>query len=204
MKYAVLTLSLFILQFGHSQTMKDFFTNKTQVVFLGCDYTQAKFIGKAKFPKADGLKNHAMKSWNRLLATEPGKYSLQDAFGLKDKYYYNSINYFLKRNSKIDVASNITDDDYTLSEEDVRKNIATYSTFEKEGLGVSFIVESYNDTKGEAHVWVAYISLSDNKVIYLEKMIGKPGGLGQVNFWARSTYNLCTQIEKKADELKKK
>lgn len=205
MKYILLFTSLLFIQFTSGQkSMKDFFTNKTQVVFLGMDFTQAKFIGKKKFPSADGLKNHAIKSWNRFLATEPGKYSLQEAFGLKDKYYYNSINYFLKRNQTIDVAAKITDDDYSLTKEDVKKNVATYNTFEKEGLAVSFVVESFNDPKGEAHAWVVYIDLPSNEVIYMEKMMGKPGGLGQVNFWARSMYNIVTQIEKKAAELKKK
>ena len=184
--------------------MKDFFTNKTQVVFLGMDFTQARFIGKEKFPNSEGLKNHALKEWNRFLATEPGKYSLKDAFKLKDKYYYNSINYFTKRNQKIETESKIIDGEYSLSAEDVNKNIATYNTFEKEGLAVSFVVESFNDSKGEAHVWVAFIDLPENKVIYMEKMMGKPGGLGQVNFWARAIYDIVSQIEKRANEFKNK
>jgi hypothetical protein len=205
MKYIILCASLFLFQNSWSQeSMKDFFTNKTQVVFLGMDFTQARFIGKDKFPKVDGLKNHAIKEWNRFLATEPGKYSLKEAFKLKDKNYYNSINYFTKRNQKIDVESKIIDSDYSLSEDEVVKNVAEYNTFEKEGLAVSFVVESFNAKVDKAYVWVCFIDLPSNKIIYMEKMVGNGGGMGQVNFWARAMYSIVSQIEKRADEFKKK
>jgi len=204
MKNILLILSLITVQFSYSQTMKDFFTNKTQVVFLGLDLTQARFIGSDKFRNPEGIKSHAFKEWNRFLATEPGKYSLQDAFGLKDKYYYNSINYFLKRNHTIEMEGKIIDTDYTLSEEDAVKNVSTYTTFEKEGLAVSFVVEKFVDDVGEAHVWVVFIDLPENRVIYIEKMIGKAGGIGMANFWARSIYDIVSQIEKRRLEFKAK
>ncbi len=203
MKYILLFSSLLFLQTSWSQTMEDFFSNKTQVVLLGLDFTQCKFIGKTAFSNPEGLKNHAIKGWNRFFATEPAKYSLQDALGLKDKYYYNSINYFIKRNhEQVNTFRNVTDEDYELTPEQIAENVKTYTTFEKEGLAVSFVVESFNKLKSEAHVWVTFISLPDNEIIYMRKMIGKPGGGGQLNFWARAIYDIVTQIEKNPDDFK--
>ncbi len=204
MKFILLLAISLIANCSYSQTMKDFFSNKTQVVLLGLDFTQSKFIGKNAFSNPEGLKNHAIKSWNRFFATEPRKYSLQDAFGLKDKYYYNSINYFLKRNKEVNTYRNVTDEDFQLTKEQVTETVSTYTPFEKEGLAVSFVVESFNKLKGEAHIWVTFISLPDNEVIYMEKMVGKPGGGGQVNYWARAVYDIVSQIEKRADEFKSK
>lgn len=205
MKTIFLLVLIFCGQISYSQEMPDFFSNKTQVVLLGLDFTLAKFIGPEGFPKENGLKNHSMKQWNKFFALEPGKYSLQDAFDLSDKYYYNSINYFLKRNeSLVDISTAIIDVPYTITEEQVRENVKTYSTFEKEGLAVSFVVESFNKKTEEGTVWVAFLSLPDNEIIYMEKMVGKPGGAGQANYWARSIYEIVSQIEKRAKEFENK
>lgn len=203
MKTIFLIISILTVQFSFGQSMQDFFSNKTQVVLLGLDFSQAKFIGKDGFPSPDGLKNHSIKGWNRFFATEPNKYSMQKALGLSDKYYYNSINYFLKRNDElVDQYRCITDEPYSFYKDQIEQTVASYTPFEKEGLAISFVVESFNKLEMEAVVWVTYISLPDNQVIYKEKMIGKPGGGGQLNFWARAIYDIVSQIEKKSDELK--
>lgn len=199
---------LFILSFlfafqSNSQTMEDFFNNKEQVVLLGLDFTQAKFIDKDAFPNPEGLKLHSIKNWNRFFASEPNKYSLQDALGLKDKYYYNSINYFLKRNeAMVDEFRCITNEPYELTEDQIVETVSSYKTFEKEGLAISFVVESFDKTENRATVWVTFISLPDNTIIYKEKMTGTPGGGGQVNYWARAIYDIVSQIEKRKDEFK--
>jgi hypothetical protein len=197
MKLFYIILSLLITVGCWGQTIEDFYSNKTQVVLLGLDFTKAKFIGKEDFGNPEGLKNHALKNWNRFFATEPNKYSLQKAFGLSDKYYYNSINYFLKRNDElVNTYTIATDESYTLTNEDIKETVSSYSTFEKEGLAVSFVVESFNKLKNEAVIWVTYISLPDNEIIATERMVGNPGGAGQVNYWARAVYDIVTQIEK--------
>ena len=204
MNYLFTLLFLLIVGCSFSQSMSDFFSNKTQVVLLGLDFTQSKFIGKDGFNNPEGLKNHAIKEWNKFFATEPGKYSLQKALGLKDKYYYNSINYFLKRNEEVNTFRNVTDDDYALTKDEIVESVSLYTPFEKEGLAISFVVESFNKLTNEAHIWVVFISLPDNDIIYMEKMIGKPGGGGQVNYWARAIYDIVSQIEKRSEEFKSK
>ena len=203
MKYIIAVAICFSVSFSQAQLLKDFFSNKTQVVLLGLDFTQCKFIGRDGFGNPEGLKNYAIKAWNKFFATEPNKYSMQDALGLKDKYYYNSINYFLKRNEEmVDTYSNVTNEDYHITLEQVQENVKTYDTFEKEGLAISFVVESFNKLENKAYIWVTFISLPENEVIYAERMEGKPGGAGQENYWARAVYDIVTQLEKRSDELR--
>lgn len=205
MKYSIIVLAILFAPLSFSQSMKDFFSNKTQVVLLGLDFSQAKFIGKDGFASPDGLKNHAIKGWNRFFATEPGKYSLQEALGLSDKYYYNSINYFIKQNDElVDQYKCITDEPYTLTEDQIVSTISAYAPFEKQGLAISFLVESFDKTNSEANIWVVFLSLPSNEIIYKQKMKGTPGGAGQLNFWARAVYDIVSQIEKTADDLKSK
>lgn len=205
MKSFMIIVALMFVQTSWGQRIEDFYSNKTQVVLLGLDFTKAKFIGKDGFESPDGLKNHAIKNWNRFFATEPNKYSMQKALGLSDKFYYNSINYFLKRNDElVDTYRCITDEPHTISAEDIEQTVSSYKTFEKEGLAISFVVESFNKKENEAVIWVTYLSLPDNTIIATEKMIGTPGGAGQVNFWARAIYDVVTQLEKKAADRKKK
>lgn len=205
MKLVIISFLLIFAQKINGQTLNDFYSNKTQVVLLGLDFTQAKFIGKTGFDSPDGLKNHAIKNWNRFFATEPNKYSLQTALGLSDKFYYNSINYFLKRNDEmVNQYQCITDEPYQLTEQQIAETVASYTPFEKEGLAISFIVESFNKTEMQAVIWVTYISLPENEIIATERMVGVPGGGGQVNFWARAVYDIVSQIEKNSEKMRKK
>lgn len=202
MKYIIAVAICFSVSFSQAQLLKDFYSNKTQVVLLGLDFTQCKFIGREGFSNPDGLKNYAIKQWNKFFATEPQKYSMKDALGLSDKYYYNSINYFLKRNEEmVDTYTNVTDEPYEITLEQVKEDVKTYDTFEKEGLAVSFVVESFNKLENKVVIWVTFLSLPDNEVIYAEKMEGRPGGGSQVNFWARGVYDIVTQLEKRKKEL---
>lgn len=204
-KYIIIIItSVFSIQINCAQnSMSDFYSNKTQVVLLGLDFSLCKFIGKDAFGNPEGLKNHSIKGWNRFFASEPRKYSLQKAFGLSDKYYYNSINYFLKRNDSINTFRCVTNEAHSISKAEIVKNVKTYTPFEKEGLAVSFVVESFNKLTNEAHVWVTFISLPSNEIIYMEKMIGTPGGAGQLNYWARAVYDIVTQMEKQRAHFEK-
>lgn len=191
------------MSFSFGQKLADFYSNKQQVVLLGLDFTQCMFIGKDAFGNPEGIKNYSIKQWNKFFVTEPNKYSMQDALGLSDKYYYNSINYFISRNDKlVNTFRNVTDEDHSITPSSISENVATYETFEKDGFAISFIVESFNALKNEAYIWVTFIDVSDKTVIYTEKMTGRPGGAGQVNFWARAVYDIVTQLEERKEELR--
>ena len=203
MKTLILTLFLATTSLSFGQKMSDFFSGKNQVVLLGLDFTMCKFIGKDAFSNPEGMKNYAIKQWNKFFVTEPRKYSMQTTFGLSDKYYYNSINYFMTRNDQmVDVYRNITDEDHSLTAEEIEANVKTYQTFEKNGYAVALIVESFNELTDKAYIWVTFIDVESKTVVYTERMEGRPGGAGQVNFWARAVYDIVTQLEKRKEELK--
>ena len=101
-------------------TMADLFAGKTKLVFLGLDFTQAKYIGTAGFTDPSAIQNQHIVSWNNLIEMEPKKFSLQKAFGLKDDQYASKVADMIKYNKAANVADNIIDSEYSITEDQVK------------------------------------------------------------------------------------
>lgn len=184
-------------------TMSDLFNGKARLTFLGLDFTQAKYIGRAGFMDPVAIKNQHMVSWNNLIEFEPKKFSLQKIFNLKDDQYASKVEDMVTLNKTANVEGNIIADAYEISEDQVKKSVAKYSLSDKSGIGIVYIVESLfkapDDSKEKSAMtaWVTFIDLSSKKVLYTEKVQGKAGGIGFRNFWAGSVYQINKEIESK-------
>lgn len=177
-------------------TMADLVTGKTKLVFLGLDFTQAKYIGRAGFTDPQAIQNQHIVSWNNLIELEPKKFSLQKAFNLKDDQYKSKVEDMVKLNKSVNVEKNITDDEYSITEDQVRKSVAKYALSEKEGVGVVYVVESLNKNAEKLVAWVTFIDLATKKVLHTEKVEGKAGGFGFRNYWAGGVYKVNQEIDK--------
>jgi hypothetical protein len=177
-------------------TMADLFSGKSKLVFLGLDFTQAKYIGKIGFTDPMAIQNQHIVSWNNLIELEPKKFSLQKAFSLKDDQYKSKVEDMVALNKSVNVEKNITDDEYSITEDQVKKSVAKYSLSEKDGIGVVYVVESLNKNAEKLVAWVAFIDLATKKVIHTEKVEGKAGGFGFRNYWAGGVYKINQEIDK--------
>ena len=66
-KLLLLVFGLFSYGQASAQyTMADMFSGKAKVVFLGLDFTQAKYIGRAGFMDPTAIQNQHMASWYRM------------------------------------------------------------------------------------------------------------------------------------------
>ncbi|TLV02323.1 hypothetical protein [Dyadobacter luticola] len=178
-------------------TMADVFAGKTKLTFLGLDFTQAKYIGKIGFTDPQAIQNQHMVSWNNLIELEPKKFSLQKAFNLKDDMYASKVEDMIKHNKSVNVADNITDSEYAITEDQVKKSVSKYSLSEKDGVGIVYVVESLNKTTEKLNAWVTFIDLKTKKVLYTEKVEGKAGGFGFRNYWAGGVYKVNQEIDNK-------
>ena len=184
-------------------TMSDLFGHKTKLVFLGVDFTQAKYIGRVGFTDPEAIKNQHMVSWNNLIELEPKKFSLQKIFGQSNDMYLSKVEDMVNLNKSVDVASNIISDAYSITEDQVKKSVAKYSLSEKSGIGIVYVVESLfkapEDSKEKSAMtaWVTFIDLSSKKVLYTEKVVGKAGGFGFKNYWAGAIYQINEEIDSK-------
>ncbi|NIJ54904.1 hypothetical protein [Dyadobacter arcticus] len=178
-------------------TMADLFAGKTKLVFLGLDFTQAKYVGAIGFTDPAAIQNQHMVSWNNLIEMEPKKFSLQKAFNLKDDMYASKVEDMISYNKSVNVKENITESEYAITEDQVKKSVAKYSLSEKDGVGVVYVVESLNKITEKLNVWVTFIDLKTKKVLYTEKVEGKAGGFGFRNYWAGGVYKVNQEIGSK-------
>lgn len=178
-------------------TMSDLFNGKAKVVFLGLDFTQAKYIGSAGFTDPSAIQNQHMVSWNNLIVAEPKKFSLQKVLKVSDDKYASKVGDMIKHNKSANVEDNIIDGEYQITEADVKKSVAKYSLSEKDGIGVVYVVESLSKTAERMAAWVTFIDLDTQKVLFTEKVEGKAGGFGFRNYWAGAVAKVNDNIGSK-------
>jgi hypothetical protein len=188
---------LLVLSFVQSyaqNTLADVFSGKAKVVFLGLDFTQAKYIGSPGFTDPNAIQNQHMVSWNTLIEAEPKKFSLEKPLKLRADQYSAKVADMIKHNKNVNVADNIINESYTLTEDQARKAVSKYALSEKEGVGVVYVVESLNKTLEKMTVWVTFIDLSTRKILLIEKVEGKAAGFGFRNYWAGAVYKINGNI----------
>jgi len=197
-KLSLLGLLLFVVVQGFAQnTMADIFNGKAKVVFLGLDFTQAKYIGPAGFMDPNAILNQHMVSWNNLIEFEPKKFSLVKPLKLREEQYVAKVGDMIAHNKKANVADNITSENYTLTEDQARKAVSKYSLSVNDGIGVVYVVESLSKNAEKMTAWVTFIDLATKKVLLMEKIEGKAGGFGFRNYWAGAVYKINENIGSK-------
>lgn len=175
--------------------MSKVFDGKTKIVFLGLDFTQARFIGREAFEDSYKLKTYYLTNWNILLEEEYSKYNLP-LIALNAKNYLTETSDLILLNDEIEnIEKRIINGTYSLDENDIKKSIKKYPLTQSDGVGVSFVVESFNKPLEKAIVWVTFINLSNGNMLFTERMEGKANGFGLRNYWAGSILDIIEQIK---------
>jgi len=185
--------SLFIVVQSYSQSAKDVFS-ASEITWYGLDYSKARFISSAAFTNPYDIRSRFFDSWNGLVMNEAEKYDVRGAF-YKDKVNYN-LDMINKRNQEKTKADEIViNKSYSFPEAEVQKVVSEYTPEEKSGIGVVFIVESYDKPSEMAYVWVTAFDIATKKVLITEKMAGKAQGIGIRNYWAYTTFQILKQLK---------
>ena len=177
------------------KAMSKLFDNKSKVVFLGLDFTQAKFIGKDGFKDAYKLKTYYLTNWNALLEEEYGKYNLP-LIGFKARHYETNTSSLIVLNDEIkDIEKRIINGSHYITDKDIQRSVRKYHLPNDKGIGISFVVESFNKSLEKAVIWVTFINLSNGQMLYTERMEGAAKGFGLRNYWAGSILDIIDQIK---------
>lgn len=200
MKKSIFTLMAMLLITFHISAqgdakLKALFNGNSNLVFLGLDFTQAKFIGVLGFTDAAAIKSQHIDSWNNLLVAEPKKFSLQPVFKLPEDQYVTSVEDIIKLNQGVDVAKNITNEAYSIDKAKVANSVSKYKLNKKSGIGLVYVVESLNKTTESMTAWVTFIDLATLKVLHTEPVVAKAGGFGFRNYWAGAVSNVNKAIK---------
>jgi hypothetical protein len=164
-----------------------------EIVWLGIDFTKAKFVGPAGFNDIHSIINTQVHSINDLFVKEPAKFNFPK-FMRKTARYKLDIVY--QRNMKISPEGLILVTDVPgRVDGNVVQQIVDECQFPQDNLiGMMFVVESLDKNQSASFTWVTFIDLNNGKVIYTGKFAGRAGGIGFRNFWANSFFDILKQM----------
>jgi len=201
MKKIVATLfcSLIILSLS-AQKAEDLFSSGTKVTWLGLDFSHIKLIGEfsqvggAGDASPQAIKNTFFPAWNMLIVNEQKKYDVKGMIKKEEIGY--DIDMMMALNAKTPVdsmeSSSYTNPNYTI--DNIKKFVSKYNLEGKNGIGIAFIVESFNKPAEEAYIHFVALNMSTKEVLIHQRIKGKPMGFGLRNYWAGAIYNVIKDI----------
>jgi hypothetical protein len=177
---------------------QDIFTEEN-IVWYGLDFTKAKFIGKVEqvknFEQVSSIDiiNKYIPAWNELVVMEPDNFKLESTFRKKTIHY--DLNPVAARNGKIAEDNIIAINSNTITKEELQDMVSAYEGSNKqEGLGLVFIIESFNKPQSMASAWVVFFDINTKKILLSEYCKGEPAGFGVRNYWAGAIKKIMTDI----------
>ncbi|MEP6845628.1 MAG: hypothetical protein ABI861_06480 [Panacibacter sp.] len=192
----LIAASIFCMHVVYAQTFKDFFSQETNITYLGIDFTDVKVIGHTDVEVGD-LVERQFSSINQLVLNEPKKFDLIKAFHKgsveSDISFVNAMN---KKIRDTKISSVNTADEKRFTSATIDKMVKAYDFGNKKGIGVMFIMESLSKVSERASMYVTFIDMSNRKVLYTERMVEKVGGFGLRNYYAKSIYEVLDDIGK--------
>ena len=198
--YFILTTLLFTVCEISAQTMQDVLLKSSYpITWLGIDFTHAKLAGEFNHFMQAGdnsvseIKEVYIPAWNKIILNENKKYDIKGALR-KDRIVYD-IDMIMKKNTEIELAEIESYNSPNYSKEDIEQFVNEYSLENKEGVGLVFVVEAFNKMQEEAVVDVVFVDLKSKKILFQEKVIGKPMGFGLRNYWAGAIYHIIREIK---------
>jgi len=186
-------ITLLISGSGFSKGLNDV-VHANEIHWFGVDFTNAKMIGSTGFTHPDIICDRYIKEkWNTYVFNERDKYDIGKF--LKGKEVIPHLDFILERNSVVSTDNLIINKDYQIEHSDIRKTIREYNT-QVRGIGLVFIVESFNKLEEKANIWVTFFDTATNEIIYTQEYEVKPGGFGVLNYWLGGIYNACKELKK--------
>ena len=188
-----------------SQTKSDVFMKDIPVTWLGLDFTSTKLIGDRERLGSESDVRRLLDAWNDLILAEQDKFDVAKAIGRAK--VENVIDVTKEHNAELDVMGMFSDNegDYLhIKVSDVEEIIAGYDFKDLSGIGLMFNVESFNKINVEGSIWITFINLGTKEVLFTERLVAPPTGMGMRNYWAGCLYEIITKIRKKEFEMWRK
>ena len=199
-KSFLIFLSVFTLNIFAQNTKQDI-SKTSEIVWYGLNFSQAKMVGQfdqavgAGAATASELKNEWVPAWNTLIISEPQNFKIKEALK-KDKIYFD-MGPSEKMNKEIKPDDFMGFNAFTFQDpsKTVQEVVSKLPAGDKsEGIGMVFVVESFNKTSDEASVYATLFDIKTKSVLVTEKITGKPKGIGLRNYWAGAIKHIIKQI----------
>lgn len=189
-KYLLLLSVIICLNTLNAQDVSKVFSSPT-VVWLGIDFTRAKFIGLSE-DSPHTIKDEYFKAWNDLTIDMDLAKMFQKTAAYKDP---NGVS---KLNHDRETETMKANDEAEMSAETIGDIVNVIPTGQKKtGLGLVFVVQSFNKTAATATVHVTFFDIASRKVLLSKKVVGKPGSGNTKSAWVAALKDIFSQIDKK-------
>jgi len=173
----------------------DIFSIK-EITWMGLDFSMIKLIGPEGFTNPIDIVNNQFWAMNNLILNEPDKYDIK-------KYFFKQsvaidLSTIRERNS-IPAPNEIvlpTGSSYSINVSHVQDAVSQYVPEEFEGIGLVFIMETFNKDLETGTMWVTFFDIGSREVLLTDRISGKAGGFGFRNYWAKTFYNVMKEVEK--------
>ena len=205
MKKVLLSL-LLIMTTGISfaqYTTGDIFKTSEDIIWLGVDFSDVKFIGPAsgwgevstKSPTE--MRDKYFPEWNSLILNEWKAFKVEDAVYrtevLQDIKAVSKAN---ERSNKKEIFSESISDYQLLDEGNVKSMVKKYDFDGKSGIGFLLIAEGMSKGREEASYWATFVDMKTKNILLAKRVTGKAGGFGFRNYWAGSIKSAMKTIKK--------
>ncbi len=151
------------------------------VIFYGLDFSKAKLVGAVGFTEPQKIKDYYFKEWNNVLVAEKDKYSITRFFKKTEATYDMSV--VEPRNASVKVDGLVTEAPYEIDDKAIPGMVSAYKPTQSAGLGLVFIVDSFDKLNEKATLHVVFFDIKNKKVLRQHKMSGAPSGFGFRNYW---------------------
>ncbi len=186
----IIGILLFIPMLASAQTS----IHDTKAYVYGLDFSKAKLVGAVGFTNPAQVKDYYFNEWNNLLVNEKDKYNIPKFFKKSEVIYDLSV--VEKRNKAVKMDGLVTESPYELEDKEVEKIISSYKTEQKSGLGIVFVVNSFDKLNEKATLHVVLFDLSNKKILAMDKMSQDPSGFGIRNYWMGAVYGIMKKVPK--------
>ncbi len=189
-KYFLLLAASTSIDLMTAQDVSKVFSSKT-VVWFGIDFTKAKMIGLGD-ESPHTIRDEYFKAWNDITI------DMDLAKMFEKNAAYKDPNGISKLNRARETENMKASEETELSPEKIAEMVKVVPVGQKkDGLGLVFIVQSFNKTAGAATVWVTFFDIATRTVLLSKKVVGKPGGGNAKNVWTAALKDVFQQVEKK-------
>lgn len=185
--------------FSFSQSMNDLFQpSSVKFYWFGIDFSHVRLIGSfTQFAEAGAtgpelIKTKYFDAWNGLFVSEADKYNAGSM--LRKEGIIVDLNPLTVINKTTPLESLEADIEPNYSAADVQNFVKNYDFGVKEGIGVFLLAEALNKNFESGTYHIVFVNLATNDVLYSERMVGKAGGFGIRNYYAKSFYSVMEEI----------
>jgi hypothetical protein len=181
----------------NAQSAEKVFGSPT-IVYYGIDFTKAKMIGLGD-ESPHKIRDEYFKAWNEITIDMDLAKTFQKNSVAKDPNGISKLN-FARETETLK-----SDKEIEFAKESIADMVKQMPVGQKKvGVGLVFIVQSFNKTAEAATVHVVFFDIADRTVLWQKKMTGKPSGGTAKSAWATALKDIFSQIEKKEYKAWKK